>query len=250
MEIGLEPADLADTLRRIDRCRTEHGDAVPFGEANQLPVGPRCTNCHEGNGVPSVLHQLEQRAFRPGSVAEKSDLHSGSSSSRERETGLPRRDQYSIGGRPEPGRWLAMSPGRRMSPAFSARAATRLLRAIGIFQISESLGVLTPSPSASSIRRIAKTMRLKSAGSSEAAWSGPSALRSSVRCFSMMLAPRATAAIAISMPSVWSEYPTASRNVRRIVCIAARLTSADGHGYSVVQCRRLTCRARCLRAPG
>jgi len=49
---------------------------------------------------------------------------------------------------------------------------------------------------------LADTMRAKSLGSSEAAWSGPSALRSSVRCFSMMVAPSATAASDISKSSV------------------------------------------------
>ena len=46
-----------------------------------------------------------------------------------------------------------------------------------------------------------------------------------VKCFSMTLAPRATAATETSMPQVWSEYPTGTLNLLTIACMANKLTS-------------------------
>ena len=61
-------------------------------------------------------------------------------------------------------------------------------------------------------------------------------MRSKVKCFSITRAPNATAAIGTSIPNVWSEYPTSTSKVVPIVCIAFRLTSTIGVGYSVLQC--------------
>lgn len=52
-----------------------------------------------------------------------------------------------------------------------------------------------PGPSASSVSRIADTIRSSSSGSSANWWSGPSIDLSSVMCFSTTLAPSATAAL-------------------------------------------------------
>ena len=64
---------------------------------------------------------------------------------------------------------------------------------------------LTPkctSPSAFSAMRTASTIALNSAGSSEKALSGPGTERESVKCFSMMHAPSATAATGAAIPMV------------------------------------------------
>ena len=69
-----------------------------------------------------------------------------------------------------------------------------------------------------------------------ALWSGPSIPRSNVKCFSITVAPIATAATGISIPRVWSEYPTWHPKVSRSVSIAFKFTSWYGVGYWVVQC--------------
>ncbi len=52
-----------------------------------------------------------------------------------------------------------------------------------------------------------RTSAASSSGSSENAESGPPSARRRVKCFSITQAPSATAAIATSMPSVWSDSP-------------------------------------------
>ena len=52
---------------------------------------------------------------------------------------------------------------------------------------------------------VATIIYLSSFGSRLALWSGPSIFLSKVKCFSITLAPRATAAIGTSIPRVWSE---------------------------------------------
>ena len=53
---------------------------------------------------------------------------------------------------------------------------------------------------------------------------------SNVKCFSIHVAPIATAAIQTSVPNVWSLYPNSVLNLFPIVCIALRFTSFIGVG--------------------
>ena len=93
-----------------------------------------------------------------------------------------------------------------------------------MFSLSSAVGTLMPLPSACSTVRIADTMRVSSSGSSDARWSGPGSVRSSVRCFSTIVAPRAAAAIGTTMPGLWSDRPTARPNRFANVSSARRLT--------------------------
>ena len=95
--------------------------------------------------------------------------------------------------------------GVRVAPAGMSVAATTLRRATRAASCSSGRGCFTPSPSIAAMRRMPRTIAPNSAGSSEAAWSGPGSVRSSVRCFSMIVAPRLTAASDASMPRLWSE---------------------------------------------
>ena len=67
------------------------------------------------------------------------------------------------------------------------------------------VGFFIFDPSEISIFRIPSTKFLNSLGSNDALWSGPSKSLSKVKCFSITLAPIATAASEISIPLVWSE---------------------------------------------
>ena len=96
---------------------------------------------------------------------------------------------------------------------------------------------MTLLPKANSIFRIAFTIAFSSSGSKEALWSGPSIVQSSVKCFSIQEAPKATAAISTSIPKVWSLYPKAISKVFPIVTIAFKFTSSIGVGYSVFACK-------------
>ncbi len=69
-----------------------------------------------------------------------------------------------------------------------------------------------PVPSDSNAALAPRTSAASSSGSSENAESGPPSARRRVKCFSIMQAPSATAAIATSMPSVWSDSPTGQPN--------------------------------------
>jgi hypothetical protein len=56
-----------------------------------------------------------------------------------------------------------------------------------------------------SVARIASTMARSSSGSSETRWSLPSIARSTVKCFSITLAPSAMAATGTNQPRSWPE---------------------------------------------
>ena len=58
------------------------------------------------------------------------------------------------------------------------------------------------SPSSISRRRMSRTMRFSPSGPSEPAWSVPFMRRSRVMCFSIMVAPMATAATGTDIPIV------------------------------------------------
>ena len=62
-----------------------------------------------------------------------------------------------------------------------------------------------PLPNIFSTLRMEQTIDFSSAGSSEALWSGPSMSLDKVKCFSITSAPKTTAAVGTSIPSVWSE---------------------------------------------
>src|SRR5690242_17180511 len=137
---------------------------------------------------------------------------SGVSASMARVVLRPRTLANAPGGRPVPGRRIATSAGPRIMPAGRSRAATRLFRATLRMGSSLGVGALTPSPSAASTSRIALISSRSCSGSSDAWWSGPSRVRSRVKCFSMQAAPRPTAATATWIPRVWSESPTGTPN--------------------------------------
>ena len=101
-----------------------------------------------------------------------------------------------------PGRFAVKLCSVNKSPVFMGRLATIDLRAIG--KLVNSLGIkrFIPSPSAFSMLRIPSIIALSSAGSRLALWSGPGRDLSVVKCFSIIVAPNATAAIGIS-PMEW-----------------------------------------------
>src|SRR3989338_6108481 len=103
---------------------------------------------------------------------------------------------------PFPGLFIIMSSDDMVLPAFMLRAAIRLLLAKFLASSSFFAGFFIPSPIALSTFLIASTIFFNSRGSRDALWSGPSIFLSSVKCFSIILAPIATAAIGSSMPIV------------------------------------------------
>src|SRR5262249_26265280 len=97
---------------------------------------------------------------------------SGSPTAYSRSATIPIVDQYSIGERPAPGLFTAMSLAASVWPFLITDAATRLLRATIRFGTSAADGCLMPLPMASSTARTAFTKSCSSAGSKDAAWSG------------------------------------------------------------------------------
>ncbi len=86
-----------------------------------------------------------------------------------------------------------------------ARASATLRRTSARIGSSEAVGFFSGAPSASSTSRIWRTSAARSSSDSEALWSGPGMSRSRVKCFSITVAPSATAAVETASPSVWSE---------------------------------------------
>ena len=127
-----------------------------------------------------------------------------SSGMKSRTAAVPTTMSQSIGESPSPGRFAVRFESVSVSPFFIFFAATMLFRATAMFFISEGDGVLMRLPRAESTLRTAFTIAASSAGSSDAAWSGPAADLSRVKCFSIIVAPRAVAATGTSMPAVWS----------------------------------------------
>ena len=83
--------------------------------------------------------------------------------------------------------------------------ATIDFRANKIFFRSDPVIFFTKDPIAFSIFLILKIIFLSSNALRLDFWSGPSQDLLSVKCFSITSAPKATAAIEISIPKVWSE---------------------------------------------
>ena len=127
---------------------------------------------------------------------------------------------------PSPGRLVVRLSAVNTSPARMGFAATMLLRATGLLGASLAVTCLRPSPRAASTWRTASTIALNSAGSRLAFWSGPGRLLSSVKCFSMTVAPSTAAATSHSQPGVWSESPTGRPNWSNSSSMALRLASA------------------------
>lgn len=81
---------------------------------------------------------------------------------------------------------------------------------------------------------MASTIARSSSGSREKALSGPGVARESVKCFSTMQAPSATAAAGAAMPIVWSDRPAGSRYRSASSRIPRRFISSGGAGYALV----------------
>ena len=96
-----------------------------------------------------------------------------SSGVKSRTAAVPTTTSQSIGESPSPGRFAVRFESVSVSPFFIFFAATMLFRATAMFFISEGDGVLMRLPRAESTLRTAFTIAASSAGSSDAAWSGP-----------------------------------------------------------------------------
>jgi len=108
----------------------------------------------------------------------------------------PTTDGSSDGGMPVPGRMTAICSCVNIVPAEMSTAATRLFRATAAVSNSDGAGSFRPWPRAASTDRIPRTIAANSSGSNEARWSGPVRVQSRVKCFSITVAPKATAAMA------------------------------------------------------
>ncbi len=84
----------------------------------------------------------------------------------------------------------------------------------------------------------ARTMALNSAGSNEKAESGPPSSLDNVRCFSIIEAPEATAAMGTSIPRVWSDSPAGTSNVDDRCSMVLRFISSGRAGYALVHFNR------------
>jgi len=85
-----------------------------------------------------------------------------------------------------------------------SRRATMRRRNTFRLAISSALTRRSALPNAAKASRAPSTMARSSAGSADMAWSQPGRFLSVVKCFSIMHAPNATAAIGTAEPSVWS----------------------------------------------
>ena len=116
-----------------------------------------------------------------------------------------------------PGRFAVKFFSENFSPFLISVLATRLFLATGKFFASDSVGFFEPLPIDNSISLIDIIISLNSFGSRDALWSGPGSVLSRVKCFSIIVAPIATAAREILKPNVWSEYPTLILKLSKIV---------------------------------
>ena len=98
------------------------------------------------------------------------------------------------------------------------------------FAISAAHGSFIPLPSADSEARIFWTKSANSAGSAALVWSGPGIDLSSVKCFSIIVAPSATAAMDETSLCVWSLYPIAQLNSERSSGMTRKFASATADG--------------------
>ena len=108
---------------------------------------------------------------------------------------------------PVPGRLTASITAAISVPAGMATWAVMLRRMSGM-KSAGSTGAFSARPMAAWAARVAATRAAMSSGSAESLWSGPSSVLSRVKCFSMISAPSAAAAMATAVPMVWSENPT------------------------------------------
>ena len=136
----------------------------------------------------------------------------------------------SAAGMPVPGRCTVRSASPITCPGRRSRAATRLCRLTRRTSCSPGNTRFPGVPRSPSARRISRTYRANWAGSALAAWSGPSAVRSYVRCFSITVAPAATASAPASASVAWSEYPTGTPNRSASSPIQHRCASASATG--------------------
>src|SRR5690349_18714056 len=81
----------------------------------------------------------------------------------------------------------------KISPALIGLLATKPLRTSQDDSISAELGSFSPLPIAASASSIWRRKNSKSSISIDALWSGPAAVVSQVKCFSIIVAPAATA---------------------------------------------------------
>ncbi len=150
----------------------------------------------------------------------------------------PMTESHSIGLMPDPGRLVVMLWSVRGSPLRIERDATMLFRATVMLGCSVAVTSFISDPRIFSTSLIDDTISLSSSVDSDALWSGPGISWSRVKCFSIISAPRATAAIGTSIPLVWSLYPTPAHPNSFSESIARRLTASCGVGYWVVQWSR------------
>ena len=99
-------------------------------------------------------------------------------------------------------------------PAGRALAARTQRRCTTMVSSSFAATLLMVEPSDNSSSRVRSTMSRQSIGDMEKAWSGPSLFGSSVKCFSMRRAPRATAPRTVACPGVWSDKPRTASGKR------------------------------------
>ena len=99
----------------------------------------------------------------------------------------------------------------------------------------------TPSPNTASASRMCATSSRAPAARARTCDAGPGTLVREVKCFSTMQAPSATAATATFGSREWSESPTGTPNVERIVSIERRSSDSGGAGYAPVHCSRMSC---------
>ena len=141
-----------------------------------------------------------------GTVSVRSPAKKKSPSAISRCKVRPTRRGSWLGCRPRPGDFTVTSSAVIVAPACSGRAATRdLARLMRFIASPVETTRSVPTPIDSSMSRVCRTICANSSGSRETLWSLPSSPRSTVKCFSMIAAPRATAASATWKPRSWPE---------------------------------------------
>ncbi len=108
---------------------------------------------------------------------------------------LPRISYQYIGLIPFPGLLVVILSTVKISPFAILVLATIDFLATILFFFSESVTFLSGEPSASSTHLIPSHSILNSSGVTDALWSGPGKVLSSVKCFSINVIPKGTAAI-------------------------------------------------------
>ena len=96
-------------------------------------------------------------------------------------------------------------------------------------------------PTESQAALIAKTKFFISLGSKENFSSIPPLFLSNVKCLSIIVAPRDTAATEAPIPKVWSENPTSQLNFFLKKGIVAKFDSFRSAGYALVHFNKIIC---------